>query len=205
MALQAFFDQAPRITLRDGLAAFLGATDDGLIEYRYADAVRVAGHSCPTVAGAYLMALAGMRALYPDDVPERGGVEVLMAGAEDEGTTGVIAQVFTLITGAAAANGFHGIGGRYTRHELLRYGGQLPGFIARFRRADSGASVRLGLDVSGVPASPQMRMQMARAMQPDASDEERHAFAQTWQDRVRRLLLEHGDDPAVIRVAQDAA
>lgn len=74
MALQAFFDQAPRITLRDGLAAFLGATDDGLIEYRYADAVRVAGHSCPTVAGAYLMALAGMRALYPDDVPERGGV-----------------------------------------------------------------------------------------------------------------------------------
>jgi len=205
VALQAFFDQAPRITLRDGLAAFLGATDDGLIEYRYADAVRVAGHSCPTVAGAYLMALAGMRALYPDDVPERGGVEVLMAGAEDEGTTGVIAQVFTLITGAAAANGFHGIGGRYTRHELLRYGGQLPGFIARFRRADSGASVRLGLDVSGVPASPQMRMQMARAMQPDASDEERHAFAQTWQDRVRRLLLEHGDDPAVIRVAQDAA
>lgn len=205
MALQAFFDQAPRITLRDGLAAFLGATDDGLIEYRYADAVRVAGHSCPTVAGAYLMALAGMRALYPDDVPERGGVEVLMAGAEDEGTTGVIAQVFTLITGAAAANGFHGIGGRYTRHGLLRYGGQLPGFIARFRRADSGASVRLGLDVSGVPASPQMRMQMARAMQPDASDEDRHAFAQTWQDRVRRLLLEHGDDPAVIRVAQDAA
>lgn len=205
MALQAFFDQAPRITLSDGLAAFLGATDDGLIEYRYADAVRVAGHSCPTVAGAYLMALAGMRALYPDDVPERGGVEVLMAGAEDEGTTGVIAQVFTLITGAAAANGFHGIGGRYTRHGLLRYGGQLPGFIARFRRADSGASVRLGLDVSGVPASPQMRMQMARAMQPDASDEDRHAFAQTWQDRVRRLLLEHGDDPAVIRVAQDAA
>jgi len=130
---------------------------------------------------------------------------VLMAGAEDEGTTGVIAQVFTLITGAAAANGFHGIGGRYTRHGLLRYGGQLPGFIARFRRADSGASVRLGLDVSGVPASPQMRMQMARAMQPDASDEDRHAFAQTWQDRVRRLLLEHGDDPAVIRVAQDAA
>lgn len=205
MALQAFFDQAQRITVRDGLAAFLGATDDGLIEYRYADAVRVAGHSCPTVAGAYLMALAGMRALYPGDVPERGGVEVLMAGAEDEGTTGVIAQVFTLITGAAAANGFHGIGGRYTRHGLLRYGGQLPGFIARFRRADSGAAVRLGLDVSGVPASPQMRMQMARAMQPDASDEERHAFAQTWQDRVRRLLLEHGDDPAVIRVAQDAA
>ncbi|HEY1036333.1 MAG TPA: hypothetical protein VGE09_15260, partial [Pseudoxanthomonas sp.] len=30
---------------------------------------------------------------------------------------------FTLITGAAANNGFHGIGGQYARHNLLRYGG----------------------------------------------------------------------------------
>ena len=103
MSLRAFFADAPRITVRDALSEFLGASDDGLIEYGYADAVRVAGHSCPTVAGAYLMALAGLRALYPDATPERGGIEVVMNGGEDEGTTGVIAQVFTLLTGAAAA------------------------------------------------------------------------------------------------------
>lgn len=62
------------------------------------------------------------RALYPDAVPERGSVVVTMSLAEEEGTTGVIAQVFTLLTGAAANNGFHGIGGRYARHDLLRYG-----------------------------------------------------------------------------------
>jgi hypothetical protein len=40
---------------------------------------------------------------------------------------------------------------------------------------------------------------MARALADDASGEERAAFASVWQDRVRRLLLEHADDPAVIR------
>ena len=48
-------DHAPAIAVYDALAAFLGACDDGLITYRYIDAVRLAGHSCPTVAGAYLM------------------------------------------------------------------------------------------------------------------------------------------------------
>ncbi len=204
MSLQPFYADAPRITVHDALAEFLGASDDGRIEYQYADAVRVAGHSCPTVAGAYLMALAGLRALYPEGVPERGEVEVTMNGGEDEGTTGVIAQVFTLLTGAAAANGFHGIGGRFRRHGLLRYGGAMPGFIASFRRTDTGDTVYLDLDVSSVPPSPDMRMQMGRAMQPDASAEDRRAFAATWQDRVRRLLLEHGSDPSVIRVARAA-
>jgi hypothetical protein len=55
-----FYAQAPRVTLRDPLAEFLGAARQGLIEYRYADVVRLAGHSCPTVAGAYLMALHGL-------------------------------------------------------------------------------------------------------------------------------------------------
>jgi hypothetical protein len=58
MAFPAFFDQAPVLRLHDPLAQLLGAATDGVIEYRYADAVRVAGHSCPTVAGAWLCACA---------------------------------------------------------------------------------------------------------------------------------------------------
>ena len=41
--------------MRDPLARFLGAAEDGVIEYTYADTVKLAGHSCPTVASAYLM------------------------------------------------------------------------------------------------------------------------------------------------------
>lgn len=51
MSFPAFFDDAPEIRVRDPLAAFLGSAEDGVMTYRYADAVRLAGHSCPVVAG----------------------------------------------------------------------------------------------------------------------------------------------------------
>ena len=145
-----------------------------------------------------------LESLYPDAVPERGGVVVTMGAAEVEGTTGVIAQVFTLITGAAANNGFHGIGGQYARHNLLRYGGGDRSSIASFRRADTGDTVHLSMDLSSIPPAPQLRELMVRALAADATSEERAAFGSVWQDRVRRLLLEHPDDPAVIRVERRA-
>lgn len=45
-----FFADIPKIVMRDPLAALLGAAQDGVIEYAYLDAVKLAGHSCPTVA-----------------------------------------------------------------------------------------------------------------------------------------------------------
>ncbi|HWU78038.1 MAG TPA: hypothetical protein VN043_16185 [Rhodanobacter sp.] len=197
----AFFDQAPTITMRDPLAALLGAADDGLIDYRYIDAVRLAGHSCPTVAGAWLMARAATRALYPDEPAERGGILVHMPAEESEGSTGVIAQLLTLITGAAAANGFHGIGGQFMRQSLLSFGPSSTGGI-RFARSDNGTAVALELNLSGVPAPANLRPLLGAALAPDATGAQRAAFAHAWQDRVRRLLLEHADDPAVIQVTR---
>ena len=42
---------------------------------------------------------------------------------------------------------------------------------------------------------------MAAILQDRADDSQREAFANAWQDRVRRLLLEFADDPRVIRVS----
>lgn len=47
-----FFDAVPRISLYDPLAEFLGATEQGILQYGYFDAVPLAGHSCQTVAAA---------------------------------------------------------------------------------------------------------------------------------------------------------
>ena len=47
MAFPAFFDDVPPIVLRDPLAEIPGAAENGLIEYRFADAGGLAGHSCP--------------------------------------------------------------------------------------------------------------------------------------------------------------
>jgi hypothetical protein len=200
MHYPAFYDEAPRIAMHDPLAALLGAADDGLIDYGYVDAVRLAGHSCPTVAGAYLMARAALRALYPDQPAERGGICVRMPAAEDEGVTGVTAQVLTLITGAAASNGFHGIGGRFVRQSLLSYAAVRGASAVQFHRRDNGNAVSVELDLSRIPPAPQLRELMGAALDPAATAAQRTAFGQAWQDRVRRLLLDHADDPDVLRL-----
>lgn len=202
MRYPAFYDQAPGIPMQDPLAALLGATQDGLIDYHYLDAVRLAGHSCPTVAGAYLMARAALRALYPEGPAERGGVDVQIPGAESEGVNGVIAQIFTLITGAAADNGFHGIAGRFVRQSLLSFSTSDENAALRVRRRDTGETVTVELDLAGVPAPANLRPLLGAALDPEASAEQRAAFGQAWQARVKCLLVEHADDPEVIRLTR---
>ncbi|WHZ20435.1 MAG: hypothetical protein OJF55_002584 [Rhodanobacteraceae bacterium] len=199
MAFPDFFAEVPALTLHDGLAQLLGASDDGMIEYHYADAVRLAGHSCPTVAGGWLSARAALRHLYPDSVPERGGISVYLNDAEDAGVTGVIGQVLTLITGAAADNGFHGLGGRHVRSHLLHYAqGDVAG--VRFKRNDTGDEVEVEIDTSPVTGNPMMRPLMQLTMTGQADAAQRREFGRLWQDRVRRMLIEHADDPAVVKV-----
>lgn len=202
MAFPAFFNQAPIIQMRDPLAALLGASADGLIEYHYSDAVRLAGHSCPTVAGAFLMGRAALNALYPTETAERGNIAVSMSAPEDQGTTGVIAQILTLITGAAANNGFRGIGGRFARNDLLSYAAidNSDRSAATFQRRDNGAEVTVRLDVSSVPADPDLRPLMMAVIQNQAGAEQIKAFGDVWQARVQRLLLQHADDPEVLRI-----
>lgn len=196
-----FYDQAPRLLVRDPLAEFLGAAAGGVIEYGYADVVRLAGHSCPTVAGAYLMVRRGLRALYGDALPERGGIDVVMQGAANAGTTGVIASVAQLLTGAAAETGFQGIGpsARFARNDLLRFGGAVDAILA-LRRRDSGAGVQLQLDASIVAWSEDMPALLPRAIAGRASADELARFGQLWQERVRRMLVEHADDPRLVRL-----
>jgi len=193
----AFFDVAPVVRVRDPLADFLGAARDGLLEYRYVDVVRFAGHSCPTVASAFLATRAALRALYPETLPRRGEVRVELRDAVDEGVTGVIGSVAGLLTGAAGAGGFHGIGGRFGRQDLLAFGVPMRSQL-RFTRQDTGAAVGVSIDLRGVPGDPRAMQLMPRCLQGAASAEELEAFGAAWQARVRRLLLEHADDPAVI-------
>lgn len=196
-----FFDEVPKISLRDPLAVFLGASKSGTLRYGYADAVRLAGHSCPTVAGAYLMIRSGLARLYGDEVPERGGIEVHMRDGRDEGTTGVIASVATLLTGAAPETGFGGIGPdhRFSRRDLLRFDAPIQGILA-LRRRDTGHGVIADLDMAVVPPAPEMKPLFAKAASGSATTDEQMRFAELWQERVARMLIQHADDPDLVRV-----
>jgi hypothetical protein len=199
MPFPAFFADAPAITLRDPLAAFLGAPADGMITYRYEDAVRLAGHSCPTVAGAWLMTIKALRALWPDGMPERGAVQVLMDDGQDEGVTGVMAAVAGLVTGAAGPGGFKGIAGRFGRAELLRFRAGIGAEMA-LRRLDDGETAVARYTPALVPSDPEMRDRL-QAVLAGSDDAEDHArFAALWQDRVKRILVDFADLPGLVTI-----
>lgn len=199
MKYPAFFDQVRTIFLRDPLAEFLGAADGGMFEYRYLDVVKAAGHSCPTVASAYLMTAKALDALYPGATPERGAVRVEFHQDRTSGVTGVIANVVSFITGATQDTGFKGIGGRFDRRNLLFFNAEV-GEEIRFRRADNQAAVDVSARLEGVPGDPRMRELMGACIGGVASDEERREFGRLWQERVRAILLDRCDDPSVIIV-----
>ena len=181
-----FYARARAIVVRDPLAEFLGAADGGVIEYSYLDAVKLSGHSCPTVAAAWLAVLEALQQLYPGEMPERGGVRVELRGALDEGTTGVVANVAGLVTGAAGEGGFKGIAGRFARRGLLVFGAPI-GADLRFTRLDTGHRVEVDLR-RAAPMTGELSAALRRALVPGASGEDRAAFAGGWQERVQELL-----------------
>ena len=197
-----FFDAVPKIELRDPLAEFLGAADKGILQYGYIDAVKLAGHSCPTVAAAYWSTCKALAALYPDSLPVRGEIKVEFSDDITTGVTGVIANVVSMLTGATAESGFKGIGGHFDRRDHLFFSAGIKGEI-RFTRLDSNLSVLVDSNLQHVPGSPRVSTLMASCIRNTASKEEVAEFRQLWQERVRRILLEYRDDPAVFVVTPD--
>jgi hypothetical protein len=197
MRTPSFFDEAPRIVVHDALAETLGASKDGLIEYRYVDAVKLAGHSCPTVAGAWLMTRAALARLYPVQMPQRGELRVELRDRQDDGVAGVVASVAALVTGAAGSGGFKGLAGRHVRRDLLGFDVPMRAQM-RVTRLDTGAAVGISHHPDSVQRPPPLKTLMQAALAPQSEPTARDAFAQAWQDWVRAILIEHADDPALI-------
>lgn len=199
MRLPSFHADAPGLAIHDPLSALLGAAEDGVFHYGYADAVRLAGHSCPTVAGAYLMTVRSLGHLYGDALPVRGEIEVHPRDEADAGVAGVMASVATLLTGAAQETGFKGLGGRFDRRRLLIFGAAIEGDMA-FRRRDNGAGVQAFLNAGVVPADPEADDLLRRQLAGQAREDEGARFRELWQGRIRRLLVDHADNPLPIRL-----
>lgn len=202
MSYPDFFDAVARIALYDPLAEFLGTADNGRIEYGYLDAVKLAGHSCPTVAGAYLMTRLALGRLYPDSLPVRGGIRVEFGTPQADGVTGVIAAVAGLLTGAAGEGGFKGLAGRFSRRNLLTFTAGSAAEV-RFSRLDTGARVAAAYRPEAVPAPPELQALMPKMLAGAACDAERAEFGRLWQLRVKRILIDHCDDPALVACRDD--
>jgi hypothetical protein len=199
MAFPEFFARIPAVTLRDPLAELLGAAEGGLIEYSFADAVRLAGHSCPTVAGAWLMTVRALRALYGAGIPLRGNIKVALRDELESGVSGVIANVAGLLTGAAGSGGFKGLGGRHSRRNLLQFGvNGVDGVV--FTRLDTNVAVDCTLRLEMVPADPRLGNLLGAILDGVADVDALRLFGELWQERVSRILIDHADDPELVRI-----
>ena len=198
MSYPDFYNSVESIKVKDPLSNVLGAFENGEYEVTYLEVVKSAGHSCPTVAGAYIITAEALKALFPDERAIRGGVKVEFEEAMEDGVAGVIANVVTQITGATETSGFKGLQGQFARHSLMTFNSNIDA-SARFTRVDNGKSVDVSYNPSSVMPSPQMQPLMGKMMQGQATPEELKEFGRLWQDRVQRIF-ENTD--AVVEVVE---
>jgi hypothetical protein len=192
---QVDYDAEP-IEIRDPVAEALAVLEPGEpFVITYTDAVKEAGHSCPTASGAYRIAQVGLDALYPDGYPVRSEIEVQAAGPRDDATYGVMSRIISYVTGAAEADGFSGLAGGYGgRRDLLRFDAFDPDTADptfRFRRTDTDETIEVTYHVSYVPDGGPAIGNLQGILDGSASDQQREAFADAWHRRVQEVL---GDD-----------
>ncbi len=197
MEYPGFFDEIEVIVLKDELTKFLGVNKDGLIEITYLDIVKMAGHSCPTVGGAYLMALKALKALYPGEIPKRGEIKVALRKSPTNDNAGVEGSVFSNITAATTDSGFGGLAaGKFNRRNLLFYNAPIDTDI-RFTRLDTNKQIGINYHPEKVVNPGRILMS---AIGPDATAEDKKAFPKRFQEMVK-TLFENGD--AVIEVIEE--
>ena len=196
MKYRKFFDDIEKIVLKDELSKFTGVNDDGIIEFSYIDLVKTAGHSCLTVGGAYLIALEGLKALFPGEIPKRGQIKVEINKAPGEDNAGVVGCVLSNITGATTDYGFGGLGGKmFNRRNLLFYNASIETFV-KLTRLDTRKQIGVNYSPGKLVNAKEI---FAAAVGPNATEEGKKAFPDRFQDLVEKVLNNAGDVIDIIK------
>jgi len=168
----------------------------GPIPYYYEEAVKLAGHSCGAVAGAWIITKKALEVLYPNgEIPVRGQIFVEAPGAEDEWFVGVFGDVIAFITGAAPKTGFNGsdfaVNDLYVRQNKMVYSeeptNQLPPMREWiFTRLDTGTKVGIKFNLVIITPLPTPgRIEMGKKMAlGQATIEETVDYIKYWNDRA---------------------
>ena len=189
---QPFYEDVEPIKLRDPLAELLGAIDEGEdFIFTYDDAIKLAGHSCPAVSGAYKITEKALRALYGNAIPVRGEISVRVLGSIHNGVNGPISQVISLITGAAPETGFAGLSGEFVRKNKLVFDetNEEPNTFV-FTRDDNKKSVKVRYHPEHIPQKNEMSQLFMKCISGTATKKQKEEFMAMWQARVRAVLFE---------------
>lgn len=187
------YENVTPIRIRDPVAEALTVLEPSEpFVITYADVVKAAGHSCPTASGAYRIAQLGLDALYPDDTPVRGEIEVTAGGPKDDPTYGVMSRIVSYVTGAAEEDGFGGLAGGYGGRQNTLYfdAFESDGPTFAFTRTNTDESVRVTYHVANVPAAGHATQYLQKLIDGTATPAERDAFSEAWHGRIERVLTD---------------
>lgn len=194
-----YITQVPPIMMRDPLLELFGQSAAPL-PYTYEEAVKLSGHSCGAVAGAWTITRKALEVLYPDEVPVRGQIAVVAPGAEDEWHVGVFGEVITYITGAAPKTGFSGAEfGQadqvFIRRNKLHYAEAVtftlpPQMQWVFERLDTGKKVGVSFNVVAVqpPVTEEWTALGVKLASGAGTPEEAEKYVAWWNDRAVFVL-----------------
>lgn len=201
MKFPDFYAEVPTIHLIDPLAEFLGSIDQGKIEFTFSDFVRMAGHGCPTVAGAYLLAFHGLQALYADEIPIRGNIEVWLKKDESQGTNGVIGNLLAYVTGASGVGGFKGLLGQFSRNNSLFYSSDIThDYILKLKGQNIGVGLSYHPEI--VSSDPMVRTLLDELHEDFFNIDARKQFKLIWNQRMKKILIDEFYNPELIQVTK---
>ena len=197
---QDYITEVPPIMMMDPYFQIFGQSQVP-VPYYYEEAVKVAGHSCGAITGAWTIARKALEVLYPDgEIPVRGQIAVEAPGAENEWFVGVFGEVITFITGASPHTGFIGAefgqtDDLFVRQNKMVYSEeptrQLPPrreWI--FTRTDTGARVGVKYNLVIItPIPTPARVAMGKKMAAgEATPEEAADYIEYWNARAMFAL-----------------
>lgn len=189
---QSFYENVEPIKLKDPLAVFLGAIEEAEeFVFTYTDAIKLAGHSCPAVSGAYKITQKALRALYGNETPVRGKISVRILGSIHHGANGPISQVISLITGAAPETGFAGLSEQFVRKNKLIFDekNEEPSAFV-FTRDDTKKSVKITYHPHALPQDERLPGLFTKCIVGTATKKQKEEFQEAWQKRVKAVLFE---------------
>ncbi len=187
MKYPVFYENVPPIKLYDPLSDFLGAIEEGIVQIDYIDVVKFAGHSCPTVAGAYIMSLMAINHFSEKGrLVKRGEIKIIAKGPKEGGTNGVTANVAAYICGVNDESGFAGIAGKMNRKNKLVYNDILD---CDLEFEYENKSIKLTYDPSPIKADEKLFPLLQKQLKGLASESEQKLFKKLWQNRVKDILL----------------
>ena len=180
-----FFDSIEKIVLKDDLLVFLWVNNDWLIDFSYTDIVKTAGHSCWTVAGAYLIAQKWLKALFWDELPNRGQIKVEIKKEPTDDNAWVIWCVLSNITWATTNYGFWWIPTwEFNRRNTLFYTVNIESDV-RFTDLITWKSV----EVNYRPWRIVNPMKILKsAIWPDATEFDKKTFPVKFQNMVKTIF-----------------